>query len=178
MTDRTMDILRKHLDGDFRVSPLAETPVSAAQIAAIGDRFGVIYPQALVDHVCGRFPGMYVEVKENVWTRPKEFDVGPFWGFLYAVHTFTSAPESEPWMRLDHAAEKFRERTGLAGAPVIKIEGDADVYCVDSKGALCRFDHETNELIPVEGDYWSILDLEIGELRKRKDRKLAERSGS
>jgi hypothetical protein len=176
MTDRTLEILKKHLDGDFRVLPLAETEVSREQIAAIGARLGVAYPPALADHVCGRFPGMYVEVKENVWPRPREFDVGPFWSFLYAVHTYTSAPESEPWMRLDHAAETFRARTGLVAAPVLKIEGDADVYCVDAIGGLCRFDHETNELRPVEGDYWSILDREIGALRARKDRKRAERA--
>jgi len=178
MADRTLDILDAHLDGDFRVLPMAETPVSREQIAAIGARFGVTYPAALADHVCGRFPGMYVEVKESLWPRPKAFDVGPFWSFLYAVHTYTSAPESEPWMRLDHAAERFRADTGLVAAPVLKIEGDADVYCVDAHGTLCRFDHETNELRRVEGDYWSILDREIGELRARKDRKKAERAGA
>lgn len=173
MTDRTSDIFKQHLDGDFRVSPLAQTPVSREQIEAIGARFGVVYPAALADHICGRFPGIYLEVKEAIWPRPKPYDVGPFWSFLYGLHTFTSAPESEPWMRLDHAAETFRARTQLHAAPVLKIEGDADVYCVDANGALCRFRHETHELEPVEGDYWSLLDREVGELRARKDRKKA-----
>ncbi|AKF04462.1 hypothetical protein [Sandaracinus amylolyticus] len=171
MTDRTLEILREHLDGDFRVVPLAQTPVSREQIAAIGARVGVTYPVELADHVCGRFPGMYVEVKESVWPRPKPYDVGPFWSFLYALHTYTSAPESEPWMRLDHAAERFRAKTGLDAAPVLRIEGDANVYCIDARGALCRFHHELNRLEPVEGDYWSLLDRELRELRERKDRK-------
>ena len=174
MSDRTLEILGRHLDADFRVSPLANTPVSAQQVADIGARLGIRYPPEIAEHVCGRFPGMYVEVKESVWPLTKPYDVGPFWTFLRAVHTYTSAPESEPWMRLDHAAETFRARTGLVAAPVLKVVGDADVYCVDAHGALCRFDHEANELCPVEGDYWSILEREIAELRARKDRKRAE----
>lgn len=173
MGDRTIEILQEHLDGDFRVSPLAPAAVSPEQVAAMAARVGVTYPAALVDHVCGRFPGMYVEVKETVWPRPKPFEVGPFWSFLHAVHTYTGSPDSEPWMRLDHAAETFRAKTQLPAAPVLKVVGDADLYCVDERGGLCRYRHETNELEPVEGDFWSLLDREIGELRARKDRKKA-----
>jgi hypothetical protein len=173
MTDRTTDIFRKYLDADFRVTPLAQTPVSREQIASIGARFGVVYPPELADHVCGRFPGIYLEVRAEIWPRPKPYEVGPFWSFLYGLHTYTSAPESEPWMRLDHAAETFRAETKLHAVPVLKIEGDADLFCVDAKGALCQFRHETNELEPVEGDYWALLEREVAQLRKRKDRKKA-----
>jgi hypothetical protein len=168
--DRTEQILSRHLDGDFRVSPLADAPVSRAQIAAIGARFGVRYPDALCDHVCGRFPGMFVEVKETVWPRPKPYSVGPFWKMLYAVHTYTSAPTSEPWMRLDVAAEEFRERSGLEAAPILRVAGDADVYCVDTRGKIVQWRHEEDTLEPVDLDYWGLLDREIRELRERKDR--------
>ena len=178
MADRTEEILGRYLDGDFIVFPLAETAVSRKQIAAIAAKLGVIFPEEIADHVCGAFPGIYVEVKEAVWPRPKEFDVGPFWSFLYAVHTYTSAPESEPWMRLDHEGERFQRATGLVAAPVLRVVGDADLYCVDASGALCRFRHEERRLEPVEGDYWSIFEREVRELRERKDRKRAEAARS
>jgi hypothetical protein len=93
--DQTDEILSRHLDRDFTVYPMAETETSAAQIEAIGKIYGIKYPSELVAHICGRFPGIYVEAKEAIWPRPKAYEVGPSWSFLYALHTFTSAPESE-----------------------------------------------------------------------------------
>jgi hypothetical protein len=167
--DETSAIFGRHLDGDFTAFPMADTPTSADQIASIGRKFGVSFPPEFVAHVCGRFPGVYVEVKESVWPRPKAFDVGPFWTFLYALHTYTSAPESDDWMRLDFAAETFQRDTGLSAAPVLRVVGDANLYCVDPNGAIVRFDHETNELEPVSMNFWQVLEHEISELRARKD---------
>ena len=70
LRDLTEAILRKHLDGDFRVFPLAENQASPEQIESIGKRYGVVYPPEFIAHVTGRFPGAYVEVKEEVWPRP------------------------------------------------------------------------------------------------------------
>ena len=171
LADETEVILARHIDSDFTIYPMAETETSAAQIAAIGEKHGVKYPPELVAHICGRFPGIYVEVKEAIWPRPKPYEVGPFWSFLYALHTFTSAPESESWMRLDDAAASFQKRTGLKAAPVLKIVGDADVYCVDADGRLAQFEHETNGLNPVDLDFWQMFEREIAELRSRKEKK-------
>ena len=169
--DRTEAILTKHLDGDFQVFPMAESRTSLSQIERIGLRHGVRYPDEFAAHMCGRFPGIYVEVNESLWPRPKKFDVGPFWSFLYALHTFTSAPESEEWMRLDIVAESFQQKTGLIAAPILKVVGDADVYCVDAEGRLVQFDHELNELRPLDLGFWQLFDREVGELRARKERK-------
>ena len=106
-----------------------------------------------------------------MWPRPKVYDVGPFWTFLYGFHTYTSAPESNDWMRLDAAAETFQRDTELAAAPILRIVGDANLYCVDAVGAIVRFDHETNELEQVKMNFWQLLEHETSELRARKDRK-------
>jgi hypothetical protein len=172
--DQTEAILARHLDRDFIVFPMAESKQSMTEVEAIGGKFGITYPPEVAAHICGRFPGIYVEVKEEVWPRPKLYDVGPFWTFLYALHTFTSAPESEPWMRLDSAAESFRTQSGLLGAPVLQIVGDADLYCVNAQGEIVQFRHETNELEPVHLTFWQLFEREIRELRARKDRKKGE----
>jgi hypothetical protein len=168
--DLTVAILDKYLDKDFRVFPMAKSRQSLGQVEAVSRKFGVTFPPEFIAHVCGRFPGIYVEVIEKVWPRPKLHDVGPFWSFLYALHTFTSAPESEPWMRLDFAAKEFA-KTGLGAVPVLQIVSDADLYCVDSEGQIVQFKHETNELEPVQLDFWQLFEREVSELRKRKDRK-------
>lgn len=174
--DRTVDILKRHVDPDFTVFPLAETAVTLRQIQEIGARFGVRYPPEFCAHVLGAFPGMFLEVKENVWPRPKPLDVGRFWTFLYAIHTYTSAPASVDWMRLDHAAEQFQQMSGLTAAPILQIVGDRDVYCVDAAGSIMRYEHDRNRLSPVQMDFWGVLDHEVAELRARKLRKVAGES--
>lgn len=113
---------------------MAGKSCTRTQLEAIARRVGISYPPEFVAHVTGRFPGVYIEVKEAVWPRPRPFDVGPLWSFLYAIHTYTAAPESQPWMRLDVVAEKFQADTGLKAAPILAIVGDADVYCATPEG--------------------------------------------
>src|SRR5262249_44230490 len=173
MPDETEAILGRHLDGDFIVFPMADRRGTTAQLEAIGSRFGVHYPAEFVAHVCGRFPGIYVEAKETVWPRPKQYDVGPFWSFLYGLHTYTPTSESEPWMRLDIVAQEFQDKTGLGGAPILAIVGDADVYCTTKHGSIVRFRHETNELETVAPGFWQVFEDEIRQLRERKDKKRA-----
>src|SRR5690606_39885305 len=114
--------------------PMAGKSCTRTQLDAIARRVGISYPPACVAHVTGRFPGVYIEAKEAVWPRPRPFHVGPLWSFLYAIHTYTAAPESQPWMRLDVVAEKFQADTGLKAAPILAIDGDADVYCATPEG--------------------------------------------
>lgn len=170
--DRTEEILASYFDGDFTVFPLAQTPVTSAQFETLEQRFGVKYPPEFIAHVLGWFPAIYVEVKEKLWPRPKAGDVGPFWSFLYAFHTYTSAPESEPWMKLETAAESFRNRQlAMPVAPILRIEGDADVYCTTPDGRIVQYRHETDELDPFDGDFWQLLEQEMRGLHERKERK-------
>ncbi len=147
---------------------MADMETNPTQIKSIGEQFGVRYPPEFVAHVCGKFPGIYVEVKETIWPRPKEGDSGPFWSFLYALHSYTSAPGSEPWMRLGDAADSFQKNTGLKAAPVLRVVGDRDLYCVDPKGDLVRFHHEEARLESVPLTFWELFEREVGELAKRK----------
>lgn len=171
--DQTEDIFRRHFDGDFIAFPLAERQATLSDIEKVEAGTGVNLPPALVAHLLGRFPGVHVEVKESIWRRPKVLDVGPFWSFLYGFHTFTPVAESEEWMRLDWAAEKFSVGAQITAVPILRVVGDADVYCVCTNGSIARYRHEANELEPVEGDFWQVLDAEAAALAERKTRMLS-----
>jgi hypothetical protein len=172
--DRTEEILARHLDRDFIVFPMAESTASLQDLDAIAERFSVTFPAEFVGHLCGRIPGVYVEVKESLWPRPKLNDVGPFWSFLYGVHSFTPCSTSEDWMRLDHVAQRFQDGTGHKCVPILKVIGDANVYCVDSSGSIVRYDHETNSLSAEPGDFWTVFEREIEQLTGRKVRKVTD----
>ncbi|WP_146151788.1 hypothetical protein [Ahniella affigens] len=175
--DQTENIFRRHFDGDFIAFPLAERLATLSDVEEVEARAGMNLPPALVAHLVGRFPGVHVEVKENIWRRPKALDVGPFWTFLYGFHTYTPVEESEDWMRLDRAAEQFLVDTEITAVPILRVVGDADVYCACANGSIARYRHETNELERVEGDFWHVLDLEAAALAERKMR-MSSRVGS
>ena len=174
--DRTLEIIGRHVDRDFTVYPLGEGRVDASAVQSLGDRLGVRFPDEFVDHVCGELPGANVVANETVWPRPEPLDVGPFWTFLYGVHSFTPLPTSEDWMRLDYVGPEFQRETGLKAVPILKVMSDADVFCVDGRGDLFSFDHETNQLSPLEMDFWELLEREIAELVGRKNRLVRERA--
>lgn len=170
--DPVWPILERHTSPDHKIYPMAEHQSVVRQVEEVARELGVTFPPDYIAHLTGRFPGVYVEAKPEIWPRAKMFDVAPFWSFLYGVHTFTASRDSEPWMRLSHVGAEFQKDTGLKAAPILKVVGDADVYCVDADGVISRYAHETNELGPVEfTTFTALFDHEIQELRARTDRK-------
>ena len=172
--DRTEEILLRHLDRDFITYPMGEGAVTRQMVAKIGSRRGVRYPSEFVSHLCGRFPGAYIAAKESVWPRPQLMQVGPFWTFLYGVHSFTPLSTSEEWMQLDHAADAFQAQSGICAAPILKLVGDANLYCVDEGGVIHQYDHELNSLEAVGLGFWDLFEREIAELVARKNELIAE----
>lgn len=169
--DQTMEIIERYLTGDFRAFPMAELRTPEDAVLSVAKQIGVPIPADVLAHLTGQFPGIYVEAKEEVWPRAKEFVVGPFWSFLYGLHTFTASPESEDWMRIDFVAKQLHDETGKKVLPVLKIVGDADIYCVNDETALVRFNHELGEFEPIDLGFFELFEREIRELGDRTERK-------
>src|SRR3954469_25998793 len=84
----TLAALEKKLaalpDVTFRVFTSSKKPAIEKELAAIDKMTGIALPKALRALLL-RYGAIVVEVKEDVWPRPKEFDVGPAWQFQYGV---------------------------------------------------------------------------------------------
>ncbi len=168
--DKTLDILQRHLNNDFRAMPMAESATSSETVQALADKLGVPLPAEVLAHLSGRFPGVYLEAKEEVWPRAEEFAVGPFWSFLYGLHTFTASADSEDWMRAEVIAQQLFDITGEMTFPVLKVVGDADIYCVNSASTLVRFNSELNEFEPIELSFFELLEQEVQALVARTEK--------
>jgi hypothetical protein len=180
MEDRTLEILRKYLDKDFKVSPMAPQTTSLDQVMEIEKELGIKLPGEFIAHLLGdggpslAERGLYIEVKEEIWPRPQPFDVGPFWTFLYGFYTYTASKESDEWMQLSVAHKEFVEHTGMNALPIIKIIGSADGYCLNEAGEIVQYNHEENSLEKTNMNFWEVFEKELKELRERKDRKVEE----
>jgi hypothetical protein len=118
--------------------------------------------------------GAYMDVKEHILPRTKEYAVGPFWSFLYGMFVFGFAKDIPDWMDIRIYTRKFREDTKTSLVAFLKILGGADLYCFDEHGSVRRWDHETGEAQQVEKSFLEVFAHEVEQLRKRKDRKKAE----
>lgn len=176
MLDRTWDLLSRHLEDDtYDVMSARENAPPAAQLQALAEELQCRFPDEFLAHASGRYGGVYVAVKEELWPRPREFDVGPFWTFLWGLCTFNDAEGIPDFMDLRAMTLQFRDDTGLPLVPFLKVFGDANRYCFDRDGNIVYWEHETNEATPTGKDFFQVLEEELVELRERKDKKLASR---
>jgi hypothetical protein len=105
-------------------------------------------------------------------------DVGPFWSFLHGMFVFGFGKNIPDWMDIRLHTREFRQNTQTTLVPFLKVLGDANVYCFDEKGVVRRWDHESAEAPLIGKAFPEIFAYEVEELKKRKDRKKAERGGA
>ena len=173
--NRFDEILREYVDGDFSVFAAGDNAPSDSVVGGFETSLGYGLPQDFREFSTSRLGGVYIAVKAELWPRPKEFSVGPFWSFLYGVMAYGFGAEIPEEMDMRIQTSKFKEATRIALAPFFKVIGDADVYCFDENQKIRRWDHEICQAKMIEKTFTEVFAYEVAELRKRKDRKLGER---
>lgn len=167
-------ILEQHIDGDFSVFACGKDAPTEGVIQQFEREVGFQLPKEFRKFSMSPLGGIYIEVKEHIWPRAKEYAVGPFWSILYGMFIFGFGKKVPGWMDIRLHTPKFRENTKSSLVPFLKILGDADVYCFDERGLVVRWDHGTGQANLVDKSFLEVFAHELEELRKRKDRKKAE----
>lgn len=181
MKDRTIELMKKYLDGDYKVSPMAPFRSTLQDIKDIEKELDINFPDEYIAHLLGKNDeslgdrGIYIEVKEEIWRRPKLYDVAPFWNFLYGFHTFTACKESDDWMKLEFVGKNFLTDTGIKAVPILKIVSDTNLYCVDENKQIVKYNHDENSIENTNMNFWEVFEFELKELKDRKELKLKQR---
>ena len=169
--DRTEDIINLIWDrDDYYLVAAGEDAPTEKQVSAVAARYGIRLPSEYVAHATGYWGSPYLEVKEHLWPRHKAGDVGPFWSFLYGLFVYAYSEQAPDWMQVGPAADEFAQR-GHKVLPILKVIGDADVYCFDAEGKIQRWQHETDTFEPFTGGFFDLLEYEFKELDSRKKTK-------
>jgi len=169
-------VLNTHLDWDFMVFPAGNDAPSELVFKEFENQIGFQLPDEFRLFSCSNLGGIYVEVKESVWPRHKEYDVGPYWSFLYGMFVYSLSSASPEWMDLKAKTPWFREHTGTNYVPFLKLIGVADIYCFDELGKVRQWDHETGKSPEVGKSFFEVFSYEVAELKKRKEMKKALRA--
>jgi hypothetical protein len=166
--------------GNFRAYDKSSFAVAACQgaepseedVAAFERVVGFRLPEEFREFTKSPLGGLYMEVREELWPRPKEFDVGPFWSFLYGLKVFGIADGIPPWLDIRAQFESFRSGGASDLVPFLQIVGDANPWCFDRAGRIVWWQHDdgTGEVEALT--FSELLMREIGALAERKDRKV------
>ena len=163
----------KYLDKDFMVFTDPQNPPSQSDVKNFETKYSTTLPRDFKDFSTPTLSGAYIEVKEAIWPRPKIYEVGAFWSFLYAICIYSFSKESPEWMNIEKQAQEFTTNVNPNYIPFLKIIGSADVYCFDKSGSIFQWDHETNVFNKIDKTFNQVLEYEIAELKRRKEQKKA-----
>ncbi|HZL90211.1 MAG TPA: SMI1/KNR4 family protein [Pirellulaceae bacterium] len=167
------DYFRNYDRESFSIFACQGNEPTESNVAAFEATIGFRLPDEFREFTMSPLGGLYMEVKEELWPRPKLYDVGPFWSFLYGLNVFGIAADIPEMLdiRVQTSAMATEGFTGLV--PFLQRIGDANKYCFRPSGEIVYWDHEVpDECSAIDETFSELLLREIHELETRKDQKL------
>jgi hypothetical protein len=156
----------------FNVFAAGTDAPSEADVEAFEQRIGFRLPQEFRDFTRSELGGLYIEVREELWPRPKLFDVGPAWTFDYGFMVFGLSHEAPEWLHLRTQYEEFTADGATNLVPILKGVMDADRYCATPDGAIVHWSHEEpDDPSPIDESFSDLLLRQLAELEERLERR-------
>lgn len=164
---------RRYDKRSFQVVACMGNEPSEQDVVAFEQCIGFRLPAEFREFTMSPLGGLYMEVREHLWPRAKEFDVGPFWSFCFGLKVFGIAKDIPEWLDIRVQYEEFKKEGLGELVPFLQIEGDADRYCFVQSGEIVTWKHEEAEdRSPLNVGFSDLLLAEIDELEIRKNRKV------
>jgi hypothetical protein len=169
------DYFRHYDKGSYAIFACQGNEPTEDDVCAFERDIGFRLPDDFREFTKSPLGGLYMEVHEALWPRPKLYEVGPFWSFLYGIKVFGLARNTPEWLDMRHQRKQFADSGTTDLVPFLQICGDADPYCFDRDGRILRWRHETPDDRNREKlSFAELLMQEIHELEARKERKLRD----
>jgi hypothetical protein len=165
-------MLKKYIDADFSLFVSGKDAPDKRILKSFEEIYDIRLPSDFKDFSVSPLGGLYVDVKETIWPRPKPLEVGPFWSFLYGLAVFGFAFDIPEWMDIQIQTTDFQIQTNSQYVPFIKVMGDADLYCFNKEGLIYQWDHELDLFNKIDKSFTELLEFEVAELKVRKVKKL------
>ena len=162
----------------FNVFAAGANAPSEAEVEAFEQQIGFRLPQDFREFTLSELGGLYIEVREELWPRPKLFDVGPSWTFDYGFMVFGLSRQAPEWLDLRAQYEAFSADTGTNLVPILKGVTDADRYCAAPDGSIVHWSHdEPDDPSPVNESFSDVLMQELAEIEERLEHKRQTATG-
>lgn len=147
-------------DASFRVVHSAKKPPTEAELAALEARLGRPLAPAYRE-LLAAWGVLIVEVPEQVWPRPVEYEVLPAWRFQYGFQLLGVGAAVPPALSIEGA--RTPELDALGAMPFLRRQGAPGLVVSTAKG-LASWRPGDPELEPLEQDEIDWILLEIADL--------------
>ena len=171
--DEVFNYFRRYDKRTLQVVACKGNEPSEADVAAFEADVGFRLPEEFREFTMSGLGGLYMEVREEFWPRPKLLEVGPFWSFLYGLKVFGIAHGIPEWLDIRVQYREFKAEGFPDLVPFLQLVGDADKCCFDAGGRIVRWSHDEPESREIEDmSFGDLLMHEIRQLEERRDRKI------
>ena len=142
---------------------------SEADMLGYESALGFALPAAFRALTLGSLGGLYVRARDEAWPAVAEFDIVPAWMFLRGVAIYGMATDI-PQERLDlrFQLDEANERGAHGFAPVLRVDGDDQVYGFGADGTLLVEDGNGTVSAAEEQDFGTLYARLIAELIERQ----------
>ena len=115
-----------------------------------------------------------MEVREEIWPRAKQYDIGPFWSFCRGIIVYGIANGIPDFLDIREKTKELNDEGFTGFIPFLSIIGNGDeIFCFDKDNNIVLLDCYTpGEAAPVEGAFSDCLMKQIAELEERKNKKI------
>jgi hypothetical protein len=161
------------LDDDFKLWCAGDDAPSVSEIATLEKRLGSKLPGQYRKYL-GCYGGVMLEVLENVWPRPKLYQVGPYWTGQYAYLVFGIGKDIPEWLDIETVTKELH-RDFPESAPLVpffrQISTSKFYLCFDSEGRICDWSSEDpSERRFLEDGFDDVILRETQELKENKEK--------
>ena len=168
------DYFRSYDKASYSIFACQDSQPTESDILSFEREIGFRLPNDFRNFTKSPLGGLYMEVREELWPRPKLYEVGPFWSFLYGLKVFGIASDIPEWLDIRHQRANFANAGISELVPFLQVCGDPDPYCFDRDGRIICWHHDMPEQRdPEEVTFADLLMREILALEERNKEKLA-----
>ncbi len=138
-------------------------------------------PPLFRDFTMSPLGGLYIEVREDLWPRPK-VGAKPTWRHEYGLKIFGLSVPIPEWLDLREEILRLPDGEGDL-VPFMARTGAATRYCFDLEGNIVAWSTVDGRRATLKGDFVELVLRELTELGKRharaiKPKKIRKRSSS
>lgn len=163
------------LNDDFNLFAAKKQPATPAQIQAFEQEKSLSFPSEFREFLT-QFGAMIIEVNEQIWRRPKKFDVMPAWKFGYGmfIYGLDQIYPNDHWLYYQNNYDDdidglvFYERSG--GLPKAYLNKSGEIFVSNNHYS------DWNDMEKYDGNLFDFLIEQVDELEQDCHQYIAENS--
>ncbi|MCE3226577.1 MAG: hypothetical protein K0S32_1128 [Bacteroidetes bacterium] len=162
------------LDKDFKLSK-ASVPPTMEQLVKLRRELNCRLPDDYMFYLAQN-GATYLEVREDVWPKPKQYEVRPSWEMMSAIMVLgiSSKEEEENFpdmLNIKVITPQFKNMFNSDLIPFFKWQSDNVISCFDTNGKIFNLSYSDPENPePVNMDFKEFLESEMRKLVENKNR--------